>query len=1334
MRDAEIMIICGESRPELLRHETLPEIFAATAHAHADRVALIDGTKSVTYGELHAAAARVAHHLLMAKVAAPGKIIGLWMSRGADLLIAQLGISMAGAAWLPFDADTPAARVAECAREAGASVVVSEPRLADALIQNAELTVLLAADLRAVVPTTALRSRSADLTPEHPAYVISTSGTTGKPKAIVISHRAICHFLRSENALLGIGPNDRVYQGFSVAFDMSFEEIWISYLAGAALWLAPSSVTIDPEAVALAIEKQRITVLHAVPSLVTLLPMLSPSLRLINLGGEACPQALADRIAVAGRRVVNTYGPTETTVSATLAELASGRAVTIGRPLPNYALAIVDPELNPVASGTPGELCVIGPGLAVGYRGLEQLTAERFPTGPFAGLPGVERLYRTGDLVQLDETGEVRFLGRLDDQLKVRGFRVEPGAIEEVLTAQPGVRAAAVVLRDDGNGDSLVAFVVLEESQDWAAELRRRLATALPAYLVPSRLIPLSELPRLTSGKVDRRHLRQQLLPQETGEKFIESPRTPAESALFAAVAAVLPGRAVRRSDNFFTDLGGHSLVAARLVSVLRSAHGFPRVSVREVYAHPRLEDLAVALAQGVDLTLAPTIIPLSVRDPGLRHRRWWCGVAQLFLLPIPVCLHLASWLAPFFAYHFFTGDEGDSPLEAAFLATLVFLFVQAASFALVVVVRRAIGRIGVGRYRLWGFTYLRWWFGGVMEQTASLYLLNGTPLYRLYLRLLGARIGRDVTIGSVAVAVPELLRVGDGAAIGSGVLIANARVAGGELIVGKVDIGEGALVDSYVVIEEGVRIGVDATVGSLSALRSGTQVADGEWWEGSPASCVGHGERISRQPPSSRWRRFGELLFYPITASLISAIFFLPVFPAFMLIDAIDAQWFDTFDERTHVALASLIYLALGLPAAAVLVLLTLLTAALLRAVICPSLGPGSWSIHSLHYYSKWIANQIQENSLHLLHGLFATVFAPWWFRLLGAKIGRGAEISTAMGVTPDQLTLGEDSFVADGAILGEEHVRGSVFSLIGTRIGNRTFIGNGACVLDGSDIPADVLIGVQTLAPPNEKLASGQTWMGSPAIGLPARETLTGYPESLTFRPSTMRRCARGAVELTRIVVPLAFIIAFGYIAVRLIMPLFEEERWVAGIAALTLAGFLYGVLSLVAVLAAKWVLIGRYRPRTAPMWTLFVWLSEAVTSIYESLAVPNFVKFLSGTPMLPSVLRCFGARIGRDTYLATTDLTEFDCVDIGDGAELNVGSGPQTHLFEDRVMKIGRIRIGVGATVGVGTTILYDSEVGDYVRLGPLTMVAKGERLPSGTAWEGSPASATRRDDSR
>ena len=189
---------------------------------------------------------------------------------------------------------------------------------------------------------------------------------------------------------------------------------------------------------------------------------------------------------------------------------------------------------------------------------------------------------------------------------------------------------------------------------------------------------------------------------------------------------------------------------------------------------------------------------------------------------------------------------------------------------------------------------------------------------------------------------------------------------------------------------------------------------------------------------------------------------------------------------------------------------------------------------------------------------------------------------------------------------------------------------------------------------------------------------------------------------------------------------MPLAEANGWGLRVAnALALAGCLYGVASFLFVVALKWILVGRYRPRAAPMWTPFVWLSEAVTNLYESLAVPNFLDLLRGTPMLPWALRLLGARIGQGVYLNTTDLTEFDCVQIGDEAELNAWSGPQTHLFEDRVMKIGLVEIGRRVTVGVRSTILYDAHVGDDVRLGPLTLVAKGERLPAGTRWEGSPA---------
>ena len=246
----------------------------------------------------------------------------------------------------------------------------------------------------------ATRGRHATLhhKPTDPAYAIYTSGSTGQPKGIVVNHRSICHFLRSENEVLGIREDDVVYQGFSVAFDMSFEEIWISYLVGATLWIAPPDCVADPEQIAAAVARQRISVIHAVPTLMGLVDDPLASVRLINLGGEACPEALVERLARPGRKIFNTYGPTEATVSASLAQLQPGQAVTIGEPLPNYGLLIVDAELRPLPAGETGEICIFGPGVAVGYLGQPELTAQRFVANPLATGADDARMYRTGDL------------------------------------------------------------------------------------------------------------------------------------------------------------------------------------------------------------------------------------------------------------------------------------------------------------------------------------------------------------------------------------------------------------------------------------------------------------------------------------------------------------------------------------------------------------------------------------------------------------------------------------------------------------------------------------------------------------------------------------------------------------------------------------------------------------------------------------------------------------------------------------------------------------------------------------------------------------------------
>lgn len=1322
-------ILRGPHRPDLQRHECLPDLLAATAKARPDHPALLWEDRTVSYAELEALAAKIGGALVQ-RGARPGRVAGLLLPRGADLLVAQAGISKSGAAWLPFDAATPVERIRTCLEAAGACGLLTCRKWL-ARLEGLQVPVWAVEDLLAGPPAAA---PATTLSPDDPAYVIYTSGSTGTPKGIVVSHRSICHFLRSENDILGVTGDDRVYQGFSIAFDMSFEEIWISYLVGATLWIAPDGLVGDPDRLAQAIGEHRLSVLHAVPTLMGLVSDPLPTVRLINLGGEACPEALVGRLARPGRRLFNTYGPTETSVSASLAELVPGPPVTIGLPLPNYGLMVVDEAHQPLRFGDTGELAIFGPGLAIGYLNRPELTAERFVPNPLAATPGEERLYLTGDLAKIEPGGPVHCLGRVDSQVKIRGFRVELGEIEAALAALPGVATAAATLRPLAGLDQLVALVMPADSLPLdPALLRRALAARLPPYMVPAHIEIVPQLPRLASGKIDRQALRQIPLtlaaPPAPGTSA--PPRSEDETALFAVLRQLLPDAALRPEADFFDDLGGHSLLAARLVSRLRTEAGCPWLGVGDIYRERRLEAIAAAMARGRKQPARPAD-PRTVAPPA-PGRRWLCGLAQAIAVPGLMLLHIASWLAPFFVYHYFTGDEGDSAWRAALWSLGAFVLVELLLFGVAIAGKWIFaGRLRAGRFPLWGTTYFRWWLGDKFCQLAPTYLLVGTPMMNWYWRALGARIGREVLMDSPEVRAPDLLVVGDGASLGTAVHIENARVENGTLVLGEVRLGRDAVIDSYAVLEGDGELGDGARLGGLSALSQGRKIPAGDTWEGAPARPVPRpAESLPPRPRPHGLQKLAQTVFFIVAGLGVALLFFMPVFPSFMLIDWIDASTLDLYESETHPLLAFLFYFLLAIPASALLVALTMALAAALRWIFLPRQRAGIFPVCGLDYSRKWLLARILDSSLGILHGLYASVFAPLWLRLMGARVGRGTEISTASGIVPDLLSLGEHSFIADAVMLGDEEQRGGWMILKPTTIGHRSFVGNGAYVADGAEVPDDVLIGVQTRTPDNHQLKPGQTWMGSPPLLLPARETLAGFDDRLTFHPSPLRRLARGTVEALRIVLPLAFVIACGYLVVQKVMPIAGEEEWLAMAGALALAGGLYGLASFLLVVVLKWLLLGRYQPRAAPMWTPFVWLSEAVTNLYESLAVPNFLEFLRGTPMLPWALRLLGTRIGRGVWMDTTDLTEFDCVHIGDQAELNSWCGPQTHLFEDRVMKIGLVRIGAGVTVGACSTILYNTQVGDRVRLGPLTLVAKGEHLPPDTRWEGSPAAPFREE---
>jgi len=1314
----------GPDQPELIRAEVLADIFEATASRSPGQIALVCGQRALSYGELNTLADQVAARLIEAGVRA-GQIVGLWLPRGIDLLVMQLGIAKAGAAWLPFDAETPVDRIRVCLDDASAAGLLGCAATAHAL--NDLVCPVWTAEALLSPHDSPGPCRSGVL-PTHPAYVIYTSGSTGKPKGILVNQGAICHFLRSENAILGIRADDRVYQGFSVAFDMSFEEIWISYLVGATLWLAPREVAADPEALPLALIEQQITVLHAVPTLLALFSRDIPNLRLINLGGEACPEALVARWARPGRQVFNTYGPTEATVSASLAELHAGLPVTIGRPLPNYKLLVIDPAvengLRLLPRGETGELCISGPGVAAGYLGRPDLSTEKFLANPWANDPRDARLYRTGDLARIDTDGRVQCLGRTDDQVKIRGFRVELGEIEAALCRQPGVGTAAVLLRHDDGIERLVAYLVADsELTPGAANLRGALAESLPPYMIPVHLENLPEMPRLTSGKIDRKALRVRPLEIAAGlSTASEQPETPAEEVLFGELAKLFPGQAIHRAADFFADLGGHSLFAARLASALRSHARYASFTVRDIYQQRSIGRIAEVLAE------TPDQAPATVRDwtPPPALRRWLCGGAQALAIPGLVVLHMAQWLAPFFTYHFFTGEPGDSISLAIAVSVLVFLLATAFEFAIAAAGKWLIaGNLKPGRYPLWGLTYFRWWLADRMVEAAPAYMLSGSPLYVGWLRLLGTRIGRDVIIGSLTMRAHHLVGIGDGVSIGNAVNLENVRVEHGELVIGRITLSRDACIGSYAVLEGNTAIGEAGHLDGQSALSDGRNVPAGRIWNGSPARDVGAFDpaTLPPRPEASETRLAREHLFYVLGVLGTAVIFFLPVFPTFILIDLLDDSY--PWMQSDNIAFQLIKYFLLAFPATSVLIVCTVLISAALRWTFLPRLPEGCWPVHGNIYCSRWLVNQIQEFSLNILHGVYATVFSPFWYRLLGAKVGSGAEISTAQGLIPDLLTLGDETFIADAVMLGDEGIDGGWMSLRPTVISRRSFIGNGAYVPDGTVVPENVLIGVHSHVPANELMRPGDTWLGSPPINLPAREETIGFPESLTFRPSKLRWIGRSLVEALRIVTPHAAIIAVGYTVVLNVMPLAEAGRWGAVVWYLNVAGLLYGLGAFLVVAILKWLLIGRYDKRAQPMWTAFVWLSEGITSLYVGFTIPNFMRYLRGTPWLPVAFNLLGSRIGRGVYLDTTDFDEFDCVHIGEFSELNALCCPQTHLFEDRVMKIDHVRIGQRVSLGARSSVLYSAAVGDNVRLGPLTLVMKGESIPANSHWHGCPA---------
>ncbi|MEV0331085.1 amino acid adenylation domain-containing protein, partial [Micromonospora echinospora] len=616
--------------------QTLPALFGRQVRQHPDAVAVVHGGVEITYRELDVRTNRLAHHL-MGQGVGPDVPVTVSMSRSLDLVTVLVAISKAGGCYVPLDPAYPTARKEYVLRDTAPPVIlVDDPGLLPEV--TATKLLVVGEDLWREVATLPDTDPQPPLHLDNAAYVIYTSGSTGAPKGVTVTHRGISRLAHRYQRDFEVRPGSRVLQIASIGFDGSVWEMLMALLAGGAVVpFAPEQLLTAGTGHDLVSRTTHVTV---TPSLLASLPAGTiPAGAMVITASEACPQWLVDTWSV-DYRLVNSYGPTEVTVCASGGPLPAGEPVTIGVPVANTDLYVLDGSLQPVPVGVPGELYVAGPGLARGYVRRPGMTAARFVADPFG--PAGSRMYRTGDLVHWDTTGQLHFLGRTDDQVKIRGFRIELGEIETTLTARDDIHHAAVIAREDQPGDKrLVAYLVPTDRTTFdVTALKTDLTTRLPDYMVPAAFVTMPALPMTPNGKLDRAALP---VPAHTATATA-APRNPRQDVLCRLFAAVLGLPQVGTGDNFF-DLGGHSLLATRLVNRIRATLGVD-LGVRDLFANPTVATLEPHLTAGSSrpplgaVTERPDPLPLS-----FAQRRLWFlygveGPSATYNVPVTTRLH----------------------------------------------------------------------------------------------------------------------------------------------------------------------------------------------------------------------------------------------------------------------------------------------------------------------------------------------------------------------------------------------------------------------------------------------------------------------------------------------------------------------------------------------------------------------------------------------------------------------------------------------------------------------------------------------------------------------
>ncbi len=1158
-------------------------------------------------------------------------------------------------------------------------------------------------------------------------YVLYTSGTTGRPKGVAVAHPSICNFVRVAAESYGFGPSDRVYQGMSIAFDFSIEELWVPLVAGATLVPNASATSLFGDELAEFLESRNVSCLCCVPTLLASIERDLPQLRVLLIGGEACPPALVKRWSRPGRALLNSYGPTEATVTATLARMSPEKPVTIGRPLPTYSIVILDAKrAEALPLGKSGEIGIAGIGVAEGYLNRPELTDVKF-IPDFLAIPNNPsgRIYRTGDLGRITGDGEIEYLGRIDTQVKLRGYRIELTEIESVLLEIPEISQVAVTTFEPApDAPELVAYYSVKHGAKAPdpANILGHLRSRLPAYMTPAYLERLPFIPTLVSNKADRGKLpAPKSAPIRISASHAE-PETALQRLLCEALQSSLALDVVSIDGDFFKEYGAHSLLMARFCARIRQVAPLMQIAMRDIYAHTTVRRLAAALQAA-----KPTIESYTEAEAEQPSRLAYAmtGAAQLAYYVVAGLLGVAAIQQSLAFTYAVVGSPLALIARAEIIVSAWFVGLNALAIAAKWLL---IGRAKPMTIKLWSVAYFRFWVARRLIMLAPAYFFVGEPLFNLFLRCLGAKIGARALIATAVVPVAaDLFDVGEDAVIARRVMAPGYGASGQSLQFGPIRVGKGAFVGEGSVLDIGVELGDFAQLGHVSSLQSGQRVPDGKRYHGSPAEETVTNFRLVDELTTGSWRRAlftaGQLLLALVFVGPIAEV---AVTTALTLAPngaSVFANGPDTALRILPLALIGAIALLAGSLALGLAVIYVIP-----RVLNCLLREGRHYRLYGAHHFlQRNVGGFSSAPFFQLLLG--DSVFIDRFLRFIGVKLARSPATGSNFGTeqsfeNPFFCFIGAGTVASDGLVMGNVSLSSHAFKIGAARVGADNFLGTDVFVPPGARIGDNCMLGTKVMAPIDGPLRENVGLLGSPCFEIPraaARDLeLVG---KVSAEERGRRLAAKTRHNLATMSMVLGADVFKAFVGLYVLALTVEYWGW-RSLPAMSaaLAGLAFFVIGFDILVERAAYAFRRMRPLVVTSFDRAFWEVERYWKLSGAGA---HATFFAGTPFRPMIMRLVGAKVGRCVYDDGVNMSERSLVEIGDGAVLNQGVMLQSHSLEEGAYKSDFIRIGAGSTLGVGAFVHYGVTMGERTRLDPDAFLMKGEVTPVGSRWRGNPA---------